>query len=105
MLEENKIISFLLDDAVYETNVTKKFINRKKYVPTDPKKVLAYIPGTIKEIHVRKGQEVQIHQPLLVLEAMKMKNDILSSIQGKIKEIYIKIGDMVPKGQVMIEFE
>jgi len=42
---------------------------------------------------------------LLVLEAMKMKNDITSPRHGVIKAIHVEVGAMVAKGQLLIEFE
>ena len=42
---------------------------------------------------------------MLVLEAMKMKNDLLSPLEGKVKAIYVNVGQMVTKGQLLLEFE
>lgn len=101
---ENKNDSLLIDDTLYETNLTYKFINRKKYVPHDPSKLLAFIPGTITEIFINEGDDVQRGKSLLVLEAMKMKNDVKSPVDGVIKKIYVNMGDNVMKNQLIIEF-
>jgi biotin carboxyl carrier protein len=42
---------------------------------------------------------------MLILEAMKMKNRIFSPINGKIKTVNVKIGDVVPKNELLVEFE
>ncbi len=102
MEDKNFII---IDDTKYETIVSDKFRNRKKYQDPDPKKVLAFIPGTIYKIYVREGEMVNTGTKLLILEAMKMKNTISSSMTGKIKKIRVREGERVPKGEVLIEFE
>lgn len=101
---ENKKDSILIDDTLYETNLTYKFINRKKFIPHDPGKLLAFIPGIITELFIGEGDVVRRGQSLLVLEAMKMKNDVKSPVEGTIKKIHIKIGDKVMKNQLLIEF-
>jgi biotin carboxyl carrier protein len=100
--QENK---FELDDTLYETQFTKKFANRKKYVPRDNRKLFAVIPGTIRNIFVKEGQLVKLGEPLLVLEAMKMKNIIISNIDGKIKKIHVSISQSVAKNELMLELE
>jgi biotin carboxyl carrier protein len=102
MNDENK---FELDDTLYETMFTKKFANRKKYVPRDNRKLFAVIPGTIRNIQVKIGDIVKLGQPLLVLEAMKMKNIITSNIDGKVKNIFITIDQSVAKNELMLEME
>lgn len=100
--ETNKI---MIDETVYETRLSKKFSSRKKYIPTDPKKVNAVIPGIIKNVQARNGDLITEGDPLLVLEAMKMENAILAPVNGRIKEIYVKEGQMVTKGYLMLELE
>ncbi|MBT8299705.1 MAG: acetyl-CoA carboxylase biotin carboxyl carrier protein subunit [Maribacter sp.] len=65
----------------------------------------APMPGLILEINVRVGQAVNEEDPLLILEAMKMENVILSPRDGIIKSIAINQGDAVEKKQLLIEFE
>lgn len=87
----------------YRTKLTKKFENRQAYQEKDPKLVQAFIPGTIKKISVKEGDEVKKGDLLLILEAMKMKNRILSPMDGVIKTIHVKTGIIVPKNEVLIE--
>lgn len=102
---KKKHILLRINDAVYKTYPTKKYLSRKKYKPLDPKKLTSFIPGTIKKIYVKEGDEVLKKDKLFVLEAMKMNNVILSPMDGKIKKIKIKVKDVVAKNQVLIEFE
>jgi biotin carboxyl carrier protein len=98
-------ITFNFEEGEYRTTYTKKFLNRKVYVPPDPKKVFAFIPGTIMKIHVKEKHRVKKGEPILVFQAMKMNNIITAPVTGVIKKVYVKVGDMVPKTQVLIEFK
>lgn len=97
--------TFHLEDAAYETRLTKKFVRRRFYEAPDPKKLLAVIPGVIQKVHAKPGQRVKRGDPLLVLEAMKMKNDLASPLDGVVKDIYVRVGQMVAKGILLLEFE
>ncbi len=67
--------------------------------------IKAPMPGLLLDIQVSTGQEVKEDDPLLILEAMKMENVILSPRDGIIKSISANKGDAVDKGQLLIEFE
>lgn len=67
--------------------------------------IKAPMPGLILEISVAVGQEVKENDPLLILEAMKMENSILSPRDGVIKAITMIKGAAVEKGALLIEFE
>ncbi len=103
--EDKELQKLNVDFAQYKTYLTKKFINRKKYKPLELNKVYAFIPGTITKIHIRKGSRVKEGDVLLVLEAMKMRNNIVSPVDGKITKINVKKGDTVAKNQLLIELE
>jgi len=63
------------------------------------------MPGRIVKIEVEQGQEVEKGQVLLILESMKMENQILAQKKGKIKEIFIEQGQMVDGNQILLLFE
>ncbi len=103
MEETNNTI--IVDDAAYETLLTKKYSARKKFVPKDPKKVVAYIPGLIHKLFVKPGDQVIEGDKLLVLEAMKMKNAVNAAFAGVVKAIYVAEGQNVMMKQLLLEFE
>lgn len=105
MENEIKKNSLVIDDTVYETQLTRKFRQRKPYAKPDPKLLHAFIPGNIRDIYVKTGQRVKEGDKILILEAMKMKNTLTAHKEGVIKSIRVESGDMVYKGQVLIEFE
>jgi biotin carboxyl carrier protein len=94
-----------IDDTVFETAPTRKFANRTPYAPRDPRKILCFIPGIIRKIHVAPGRKIRRGDHLLILEAMKMQNDISSPEEGTVKKIHVTVGQMVTKGQILIELE
>jgi len=100
--EKGKLI---IDDTVYETYITQKVLNRRKYQPADPHEIKAIIPGTIREIHVKVGQNVKKHEELFILEAMKMRNRVYAPMEGKIKSIHMESNQMVAKHDLLIEIE
>ncbi len=65
----------------------------------------AGMPGKVIEIFVKTGDIVKANKPLLIMEAMKMENEMRASRDVKIKEILVKQGDSVETGAVMIKFE
>jgi pyruvate carboxylase subunit B len=63
--------------------------------------VSAPIPGTIVRYLVKEGDEVKINAGIVVLEAMKMENEIVAPAAGKIKSINFKPGDKVSGGAIL----
>lgn len=97
--------SIALDGTVYETTLTRKYAQRKPFVPKDPSRLTAIIPGLILDLLVKPGDQVDSGQSLLVLEAMKMQNHIAAHDAGTIKAIHVAPGDTVAKGQLLLEFQ
>ena len=100
-----KFEKFVLNGVEYETRLTDKWVNRKKWEEPNPYLLHAYIPGTIMEISVTEGQQVQEGETLLILQAMKMNNKLSAPFAGKIKKINVQVGDKIPKNTLMIEME
>jgi len=94
-----------INHSGFKTRLSVKFKTRKPFKPVDHGLVKSFIPGTVVEVLVKKGQSVSIGQELLVLDAMKMKNRILSIRSGTVKEISVKAGERIPKGTVLMILE
>ncbi|MBN1598000.1 MAG: acetyl-CoA carboxylase biotin carboxyl carrier protein subunit [Bacteroidales bacterium] len=97
--------TLVIDGGKYKTTLTKKYENRKKWEKPNKKHVNSFIPGTVNEIFVEEGKQVNKGDSILVLEAMKMLNMIVAPVSGKVKKINVKTGSIVPKGFLMLEFE
>ena len=64
--------------------------------------IKAPLPGTIIDIKVAQGQQVAVGDVVLVLEAMKMQNDIEAEFSGTVTSITVKPGDTVMEGAVLM---
>ena len=65
-------------------------------------KVEAPMPGTVLRLNVKVGDTVSDGQTLVVLEAMKMENDIVASQAGTVASINVNAGDSVNTGDVLV---
>ncbi|MDX9929520.1 MAG: acetyl-CoA carboxylase biotin carboxyl carrier protein subunit [Bacteroidales bacterium] len=105
MRKHENLESLNINFTDYKTRLSKKYLNRRKYQPETPGLVMSFIPGTVVELLVREGDQVSKGQELLVLEAMKMKNRILSHWEGTIRSVPVKPGDKLPKGALLLEID
>lgn len=94
-----------LDDAVYDTLYTRKFAQRKPYQPVDPRQVRARIPAMVVSVSVQPGRRVRRGDPLLVVEAMKMRNEIIAHHEGVVARVLVAPGQMVANNEVLLELE
>jgi biotin carboxyl carrier protein len=105
MSTEEKMEFLNINNSFYKTRISKKFKNRVNYEPADPNLILSFIPGTIVQIFAAVGQNVKKGDLLLILDAMKMQNRLVSPADGKIKSIAVKAGEKVSKGTLLIVLE
>jgi biotin carboxyl carrier protein len=66
---------------------------------------MAPIPGKVVGVKVKPGDEVEPGQPLVVLEAMKMENELAADQAGKVAAIHVAAGDTVEGGELLVELE
>jgi len=78
---------------------------RNSFGSTRRMDVKTSMPGRVVELLLREGDNVKEGSPVLVLEAMKMQNEIKSPRKGRIKSIYPKAGDSVEAGAVLFSVE
>ena len=67
--------------------------------------VVAPIPGVITSVAVAEGDEVDKGDQLLVLEAMKMENELLAPFQGTVSTLYVAPGEAVIKGARLVDLK
>ena len=67
--------------------------------------VTAPMPGKVLAVKVKVGDSVTSGAPVLVLEAMKMENDIVAPKDGKVVAVNVKAGDSVESGAVLVSLE
>ena len=76
---------------------------------TTQKKGPAYLhapmPGLVVRINVAAGDEIRVGQGLVVMEAMKMENELRATAAGRVKRVAAQPGSAVEKGALLLEME
>jgi len=70
---------------------------------THPGQVMAPMPGKITKIFVRPGDKVELDQPVVVMEAMKMEYSLASNSKGAVQEVNCKVGDQVALNKLLVK--
>jgi len=73
--------------------------------PTGPAPLLAPMPGMIVRVNVGEGDAVQAGQGLVVMEAMKMENELRAASAATVKRVHVAPGTAVEKGALLLEME
>jgi biotin carboxyl carrier protein len=89
------------DERTRRLNVGRKMVS----VPEGDLPVRAPIPGLVVRVLVEVGQQVTDEQPLVLLEAMKMENEIRAIRGGVVKQISCTIGQRVEQNAILIVLE
>ena len=89
---------YALLDLISQMGLDKKKVKKLKELSSP-------MPGRVLKIMVKSGDQINIGDSLLSLEAMKMENILKSDGEGIVKEIFINEEQVVDKGEVLIEFE
>lgn len=69
------------------------------------RQVLASMPGRIVQILCEVGGAVTVGAPLIVMEAMKMQNELSAKSTGTVRAIPVVVGQTVERGELLVEFE
>jgi pyruvate carboxylase subunit B len=70
-----------------------------------PRPIVAPMPGMVVKVEVAEGDVVQAGQGVVIVEAMKMENELKSTGAGKVTRVHVRRGDAVEKDQVLVELE
>jgi pyruvate carboxylase subunit B len=73
--------------------------------PAGPAPLLAPMPGMIVRVNVGEGDDVQPGQGLVVMEAMKMENELRAAGAGTVKRVLVAPGTAVEKGALLLELQ
>lgn len=100
-----EFVDFAVGHSVYRTTLSKKFQLRTQYKPLDLGRIHAFIPGTVLDVLVTEGDEVEPETVLLILDAMKMKNKILATKYGIVRKILVEKGAHVKNKELLVIIE
>lgn len=73
--------------------------------PSGPAPIIAPMPGLIVRVSVQVGDEVEAGQGLVVMEAMKMENELRATAPGTVKSVEVSAGTAVEKGALLVALE
>jgi len=105
MAEKKELKNLIIQGAIYQTTFTKKFENRVNYESPNENMLYSFIPGTINDIYVKTRQKVKEGETLLLLEAMKMQNQVRMPFDGEIVKIHVKKDEVIPNRHLMVEIK
>lgn len=92
-------------EALDERTRTIREMSARSAAPKGPAPVTAPMPGLVTRVRVAVGDRVEAGQGVVVMEAMKMENELKASSAGTVKSVRIEPGTAVEKGTVLIELE
>ena len=92
-------------EALDERTHTIRAMSAAAAGPTGPAPLVAPMPGLIVRVHVSVGDQVQAGQALVVMEAMKMENELRATAAGTVKQVHAAPGAAVEKGALLIALE
>ncbi|MBK7629864.1 MAG: biotin/lipoyl-binding protein [Ignavibacteriales bacterium] len=104
IISQSKTPKLVRSHAVPSTESRKT--EQRTSAPASPKGagfIKSPLPGVILQVYVKEGDNVKVGTKLLMLEAMKMENNINADKEGVVKSIKFKTGDSVLEGDVLIE--
>lgn len=92
-------------NALDERTRAIRDLTAKSAAASGPAPLKAPMPGLIVRTNVKVGDEVQAGQGLVVMEAMKMENELRSTSSGVVKSVLVEPGTAVEKGATLVELE
>ena len=69
------------------------------------KEVCSMMPGKVVELLVQTGDAVEKDQGVIIIEAMKMENEIRAPVAGTVKAVHVEVGQAVESGELLVELE
>ncbi len=88
---------------IRDKSAVSEVAQREKADPKNPGSIGAPMPGTVVELRINIGDEVDKGDPLVVLSAMKMETVVASPIGGRIERIAISKDDVLKPGELLLE--
>ena len=92
-------------EALDERTRAIRDLSAAKAGPSGPAPLIAPMPGLVVRVSVAVGDQVQAGQALVVMEAMKMENELRSAAAGTVRAVLAAPGTAVEKGAVLVELE
>ena len=105
MSEKKEMKTLIVQGAIYQTTYTRKFEERVNWEAPNTNLIYSFIPGTIIDIFVKPKDKLKEGDVILLLEAMKMQNQVRMPFDGEIVKIHVKKDEVVPNRHLMLEIK
>jgi len=92
-------------EALDERTRSIRDLSAASAAPSGPAPVLAPMPGLVVRVNVSPGDAVEAGQGVVVMEAMKMENELRATSSGKVKSVEVTAGTAVEKGTLLVALE
>ena len=92
-------------EALDERTRSIRDLSAARAGPTGPAPILAPMPGLIVRVSVKAGDKVDAGQGLVVMEAMKMENELRATAAGTVRSVEVSPGTAVEKGALLVALE
>jgi acetyl/propionyl-CoA carboxylase alpha subunit len=92
-------------EALDERTRAIRDLSAASATPTGPASIIAPMPGLIVRINVSVGDRVEAGQGMVVMEAMKMENELRAMAPGSVTRVNVTAGTAVEKGTLLVELE
>jgi biotin carboxyl carrier protein len=83
----------------------QRYAMRKVFTAVNANHITAFMPGTVGQIFVKKGDKVKKGQTIIILKCMKMDNELQAPFDAKVKSINVKTGENIVKDAVLVELD
>ena len=105
MSEKKELKELIIQGVAYQTTFTRKFEQRVNWEAPNENMLYSFIPGTIIDIYAKPKQKLKEGDVILLLEAMKMQNQVRMPFDGEIVNIYVKKDEVIPNRSLMVEIK
>ncbi len=92
-------------EALDERTRAVRDLSAARAVPLGPAPIVAPMPGLIVRVNVKIGDRVEAGQGIVVMEAMKMENELRATAAGMVKSVEVAAGAAVEKGALLVGLE
>jgi pyruvate carboxylase subunit B len=92
-------------EALDERTRTIRDISAANAAPAGPAPIVAPMPGLIIRINVQPGDQIEAGHGVVVMEAMKMENELRATTSGTVKSVKVVPGTAVERGALLVELE
>jgi len=92
-------------EALDERTRAIRDLSAANAAPTGPAPIIAPMPGLIIRVNVQPGDEIDAGHGVVVMEAMKMENELRATTAGRVKSVQVTPGTAVERGALLVELE